>query len=207
MGNFGYGQQSPYDLTDPLGEITFIIRQMLARMNTMKVVLVTAVHNTGGVSVAGTVDVQPLVSQIDGNGNAQPHGTISGVQYFRLQGGANAIICDPVVGDIGYLVCSDRDITNIKNGQSTPVTPGSFRRNDLADGIYIGGILNQAPTTYVQITSTGISIVDASGNKITTSVTGITFTDVNGNQMITLPGAVNFVTGALQVNGTPVTVP
>lgn len=203
----GYGQQTPYDTTSQLGEITFIIRQMLARMNTMKVVRVVAVHNVGGVAQAGTVDVQPLVSQIDGNGNAQPHGIVPGVQYFRLQGGASAIICDPVDGDVGYVICSDRDTTNIKNGQSTSVTPGSFRRNDLADGVYVGGILNKVPTTYIQLTSTGVSIVDANGNKIVTSSIGITFTDVNGNQMITLPGAVNFVTGALQVNGVPIIVP
>jgi hypothetical protein len=193
---FGYGQQTPYDVTDPLAEVIFIIRQMLTRMNTMKVVKVVAVHNTGGVAVAGTVDVQPLVSQIDGNNNAQPHGTIPGIQYFRLQGGPNAIICDPVVGDVGYIVCADRDSTNIKNGQSTPVTPGSFRRNDLADGVYVGGILNQKPTQYIQFTSTGVTFVDQNGNTMTFGPTGVTVQAATMN-----------VVGVLQVNGIPVVVP
>lgn len=173
---FGYGQQTPYDTTSPLGEVTFIIRQMLARLNTMKVVQVKAVHNTGGVSTAGTVDVQPLVSQIDGNGNAQPHGTVFGLQYFRVQGGVNAVICDPAVGDIGYVVVSDRDITNINTGQNKPVTPGCFRRNDLADGIYVGGILNAKPKQYIQfVDSTGITLSDANGNQIVMGKSGITF--------------------------------
>lgn len=192
----GYGQQTPYNTTSPLAEVTFIIRQMLARMNTMKVVKVVAVHNTGGVAVSGTVDVQPLVSQIDGNGNAQPHGTIPGIQYFRLQGGSNAIICDPVVGDIGYVVVSDRDITNIKNSQSTPVTPGSFRRNDLADGVYVGGILNQVPKQYIQFADTGITITDINGNKIAMQAGRTTITSAIVN-----------VVGVLQVGGVPVTVP
>ena len=150
----------------------------------------------GGVAVAGTVDVQPLVSQIDGGNNVQPHGIIPGIQYFRLQGGANAIICDPVVGDIGYVVVSDRDTTNIKNGQSSPVTPGSFRRNDLADGVYVGGILNQKPTQYIQFTATGMIWMDQNGNSITSGPTGV----------VMQASTVNVI-GVLQVNGVPVTVP
>lgn len=189
----GFGQQTPYDTTSNLAEVSFIIRQMLARMNTMKVVKVIAVHNTGGVAQAGTVDVQPLVSQIDGNNNATPHGTVPGVQYFRLQGGPNAIICDPVVGDVGYVIVSDRDITNIKNGQSSPVTPGSFRRNDLADGIYVGGILNNKPTQYIQFTSTGINVVDSNGNQIQFTQNGVTIADKNGNQIQMGSGGITIV--------------
>jgi hypothetical protein len=176
MALFGYGQQTPHDTTSPLAEILFIIRQMLARMNTMKVVRVVAVHNVGGLAPTGTVDVQPLVSQVDGNNNAQPHGTVPGITYFRLQGGTNAIICDPAVGDVGYVIVSDRDITNIKVGQSTSVTPGSYRRNDLADGVYIGGILNQAPKQYIQFTSSGITVSDSNGNQIQMGSSGITIT-------------------------------
>lgn len=170
----GYGQLTLYDTTSELGEVTFIIRQMLARMNTMKVVKVVAVNGAGGVAPAGTVDVQPLVSQIDGNNNAQPHGTIPGIQYFRLQGGANAVICDPVIGDVGYVIVSDRDFTNVKTSQSATVTPGSFRRNDLADGVYVGGILNQAPKQYIQFTDDGINIVFSSASQIQINSTGIT---------------------------------
>lgn len=205
--SFGYGQQTPYDRTSPLAEIQFIFRQLIARLNTMKVVKVVAVHNIGGVAPTGTVDVQPLVQQVDGNNNAFSHGVVPGIQYFRLQGGSNAIICDPAVGDVGYVVCSDRDATNVGVGQSNPVTPGSYRRFDLADGVYIGGILNKTPKQYIQFTQTGITIVDMNGNKITTSSTGVTIADVNGNEMITGVGFVNFVTTALQVNGVLITVP
>jgi hypothetical protein len=204
---FGYGQKTPYDTTSELNEIVFIIRQQLARMNIMKLVKVVAVHNVGGVAAAGTVDVQPLVSQIDGNNNAQPHGTVSGIQYFRLQGGTNAIICDPAVNDIGYVVCADRDSTNIGVSQSKAVTPGSFRKWDLQDGVYVGGVLNAKPKQYIQFTSTGITITDVNGNTIVTGATGITLTDVTGNKMITQAGSVNFITPVLQVNGVPVVVP
>ena len=45
---------------------------------------------------------QPLVNMLDGAGDATEHGTIFGLHYTRLQGGANAIILDPQVDDIGW---------------------------------------------------------------------------------------------------------
>lgn len=199
MASSGYGQQTPYDTTDPLAEITFIIRQMISKLGTMKVVQVVTVHG-GGLAATGTVDVMPLVSQIDGNNNTQPHGVVYGLPYFRIQGGTNAIICDPVVGDIGYVVVSDRDISSVKKnassitGSANPspsnqVTPGSARRNDLADGVYVGGILNATPKQIIQFTTTGITIAD-----------------MNGNQIVMGPGSVNII-GVLQSNGTPVAIP
>ena len=103
---FGYGHQQPSDAAHPLNARDFHIRQIIARMNTMKLVQVTAVHG-GGLAAAGTVDVLPLVSQIDGNGNVTPHGIVSGIPWSRVQGGLNAIICDPQKDDIGYVVASD----------------------------------------------------------------------------------------------------
>lgn len=185
---FGYGQQTPYDTTDPLAEITFIVRQMISQLSTMKLVQVKAVHG-GGLAPAGTVDVLPLVQQIDGNGNAQPHGIVPGLPWSRMQGGSNAIICDPVVGDIGYVIAADRDISSVKANLKQS-TPGSLRRFDIADGIYVGGCLNPKPTQYIQFT-----------------VTGIVISDMNGNQIIMQAGSVNIITGVLQVNGVPVTVP
>jgi hypothetical protein len=106
------------------------------------------------------VDVQPLVNQIDGSNppNATPHTIIYGVAYLRMQGGSNAIIMDPEPGDIGLAVFASRDISKVKSTQGQ-ANPGSLRAFDFADGMYVGGMLNAAPTQYVQFAPTGITIV------------------------------------------------
>lgn len=171
--SFGYGQQTPYDSTSEFNVLSFIIKQMIAKMNTMKLVQVVAVHSNGAVAAAGTVDVMPLVNQIDGNGNSTPHGVVYGIPWWRLQGGLNAVICDPVVNDIGYVTVSDRDISSVISTKAQ-ANPGSSRKFDLADGIYVGGCLNAVPTQYIQFTSTGIVIADGNGNQIQFGASGIT---------------------------------
>ena len=69
--DFGYGQMAPEDYTDDFSVISFIIRQALAQVSTVKVVQVQTVHaGTGTPPLVGTVDVQPLVGMVDGIGNA-----------------------------------------------------------------------------------------------------------------------------------------
>jgi hypothetical protein len=203
--DIGYGQQTPDDSGSDIQNIAFQVRQMIARLDTMKLVKVMAVTG-GGVAPAGTVDVLPLVQQIDGNGNGVPHGTVYGLPWSRVQGGKNAIICDPEVNDIGYVICSDRDITKVKNTQAQAL-PGSRRQYNISDGIYAGGCLNVAPEQYIIFTTTGIRLVDINGNSVATTSTGMTLSDVNGNEIIMGAGFVNIVTPVLQVNGVPVTVP
>ncbi len=201
----GYGQQNPGDATSEMAAIAFIVRQMTGRMSTMKLVQVKAVSG-GGLAPAGTVDVLPLVQQIDGNGYGTPHGVVHGLPWSRVQGGRNAIVCDPQVGDIGYVVAADRDSSKVKNTRAAAL-PGSRRRFDVSDGVYAGGCLNAAPNQYLIFTATGLRLVDANGNSISMDATGMTLADKNGNQIQMKPGIVNVVTGAFQVNGVPVTVP
>jgi hypothetical protein len=142
----------------PYNESLFLIHQVLSEVSTAKLVQIKAVTNNGGVSPVGFVDVLPLVNQLDGERNAVPHGIVHNVPYFRLQGGTNAVILDPQVDDIGLCVFSDRDISAVKNTRA-PANPGSFRRFDMADGLYIGGYLNGVPSQYVQFSPAGISVV------------------------------------------------
>jgi hypothetical protein len=121
-------------------------------------VRVVAVSNDGGVSPVGTVDVQPLVNQMSGDRKPTPHGTVYGVPYFRLQGGTDAVILDPKVGDIGMCAFASRDISAVKVAKA-PANPGSFRMYDWADGLYFGGLLNGAPTQYVRFYAGGVDVV------------------------------------------------
>lgn len=142
-----------------LNAVAFLTRQILAGKAFVALVEVKSVTAGGGaVALAGTVNVQPMVDQIDGLGNQVPHGTIFALPYFRLQGGVSGIICDPAVGDIGVAVFADRDISKVKATRAV-AGPGSRRQNDWADGLYLGGFLNSPPSQYVRFHGGGIDIV------------------------------------------------
>jgi hypothetical protein len=184
QGSVGSGQQGPNDSSSEFNKICFVIRQMIAQLDTMKLVQVQAVHGGGGtIAAAGTVDVLPLVNQIDGSGVSTPLGKVYGIPWWRLQGGNGAVICDPAVDDIGYVVCADRDISNVKATQQQS-NPGSFRKFNIADGIYTGGCLNGAPTQYVVFTAQGIKIVDLNGNMISMTSSGFTVTTAPGGDFV-----------------------
>lgn len=179
MSDFGYGQQGPNSSTSDYNVQAFIVHSILARCRTFLVVEVMAVSNDGGVAAVGTVDVRPLVNMVDGNGNATPHETIFGLPYARVQGGANAIILDPKVGDFGVAGICDRDISSVKSEKKRS-NPGSTRSFSLADGVYLFGVLNGVPEQYVRFSSSGIEIKSA------TEVTIVAPTvKVDGNLRVT----------------------
>ena len=179
--DFGYGQQDPTDSTDEFNKVSFLVRQMMAKQSTMKLCQVVAVHG-GGLAQAGTVDVTLLVNQIDGNGNAVEHGTVYGLPYSRLQGGASAIVCDPAVDDVGYIVAADRDTSKVRSTLAR-ANPGSLRKFDVADSVYCGAVLAQTPDQYVLLNADGIRIVDKNGNSAVFAQGGVTVIDDNGNAL------------------------
>lgn len=52
-----------------------------------------------------------------------------------------------------------------KSGKGA-ATFGSRRRVSVADGMYLGGLLNGTPNQYVQLNSAGITLEDLNGNVI-----------------------------------------
>jgi len=133
------------------------IKRAIGSMGTPILVQVKAVHG-GGVSLVGQVDVQPMVHMQDGQGKTYPHGVITGVPYLRVQGGTSALIIDPMVGDIGYVMVSGRDIQNVITSRR-PSAPGSFRMHSMSDCVYVGGFLNGAPNQFIIMNGDGIRIV------------------------------------------------
>lgn len=156
--NDGYqGHESPESSGSKFNAISFVINQIMNGRNVATLVQVKSVTNAGELSAVGFVDVLPLVNQLDGDENAVPHGVVHGLPYYRMQGGANAIILDPQVGDIGMAVFADRDISSVKANKGQ-ANPGSMRRASMSDGMYVGGFLNGTPTQYVQFNEAGIRI-------------------------------------------------
>jgi len=180
----GYpGQQGLTDSNSGFNHNHFQSKQAIAKIGTLKLVKVVKVTGGGGaLAAAGTVDVQILTNQIDGQGNATPHAVVYAIPYVRYQGGPNAIINDPVVGDIGLAHIADRDIsaTLAAKGQANP---GSFRRHSIADSVYHGGVVNMTPTQYIRFTSTGLEIVDMNGNKVVWTTNSIQVIPKSGNMV------------------------
>jgi len=152
------------DNASEVSRLNYIIKTALSGLRTAMPVQVMSVTNNGGVSAIGYVGVQPLVSTLDGDGQVWDHATIYNVPYMRIQGGANGIILDPAIGDIGLAIVCDRDITAVKSAKKVSA-PGSLRKNDMSDMVYLMTIIGAAPTQYLQFNSSGITIT--SPNNVT----------------------------------------
>lgn len=204
--NAGFaGQKSPTSSSSDFNASSFLIQQLLGRVRTIQLAQVMKVTNAGGVAPVGLLDVQLLVNMLDGQNQATQHATIFQVPYFRLQGGLNAVIIDPVVGDIGMVAIADRDISAVKSSKKQS-NPGSLRRFDLADAIYLGGVLNGTPTQYLRFVQdgdgapAGLEAVDALGNSVKTSAAGIILTDKFGH-IINMKSDGIAITGDVTVTG------
>lgn len=192
------GTQDAGSAVHPFNTLDLHIRTVVGELRTalpVKVIRAPYDPSTGNdiapgtVGKIGVVDVQPLVNQLDGYGNATPHGTVYGVSYFRYQSARGAIIADPVVGDIGEIIVHDRDTSVVRN-TGAQGNPGSRRKHSFEDGVYHGQQISSAtPTQYVTFTSNGLKIADKNNNSIemannliTVKVGSATYTfDNNGN--------------------------
>lgn len=185
-----YGFMYRENGTSPEAAQEFSVSMILNRISTATEVKVISCTNNGGLSPVGLVDVQPLVNQVDGNNQAVPHGVVHSLLYFRLQGGANAVIIDPEPGDIGLAVFCDHDISSVKANKAQS-NPGSSRRFDMADGVYIGGNLNATPSQYVQFSSSGITVTSPTAVTVNapSSTVNCTTSSVNatGSAAVTAP--------------------
>jgi hypothetical protein len=133
----------------------FLVQQIAGRMATVTICKVVAVgEGNNTLAKVGYVDIQPQVQQMTGAGLALPHGIIHNVPFLRLQGGKNAIVIDPQVGDLGIALFCSHDISKVKNTRAEGL-PGSRRRFDWGDALYLGGILNGAPEQYIWFDSAG----------------------------------------------------
>lgn len=171
--------------TSEYNRIAFVVSQILNKTATATLVRVEAVDTD-------TVNVRPMVAQIDGAGNAVDHGTIHNVPFFMPRAGASAVIIKPVAGDIGLAVFCHNDISAVKSTKK-PANPGSRRRYDWSDALYLGGFLGPEPTQFIRLDENGIAITAADGKPIV-----LTTTD-----KVAVAGPVDSDT-ELRVNGTKV---
>ncbi len=122
----------------------------------------------GGVDAAPTVDVQPLINQVDGLGSPTNHAPIYGLPVSRVHSGSGAIISDPMAGDDYVMSVADRDISKyLASGQQS--SPDSKRRGSLSDGILHHAVRSPKPTQYLFFKPAGGFVVaDSAGNEVET---------------------------------------
>lgn len=175
MSDFIQSTLSNAAFTGEYERLQYMVRNVLSGVRTSLPVVIKAVTNAGSVSPIGYVDIQPLVSQVSGNGQVFDHGIIYNVPYFRLQGGTNAVIIDPQVGDIGIALFCDRDISAVKEAKK-PSAPSSKRKHDMSDAVYMGSVISATPTQYIQFNGSGITIHSPNDVNITATNVNVTAT-------------------------------
>lgn len=116
--------RSPFTGNSQGNEMAYFVENFLnGRVNTALPCKVQAVYSDG-ISPTGRVDVLPLIVSLDAKNNAINPAPLYNLPYCRIQGGAAALVCDPVPGDIGLAVFCQRDVSNVVTGTAEPVQPG-----------------------------------------------------------------------------------
>lgn len=175
-----YTENASFGLsTDEIAQIRYQFDAFIREMYACLPCKVLAV-NGGGLAPVGTANIQPLIQQQTATGEMVPYPVIYNAPYFRLQGGANAIIIDPEPGDIGFAVFSSRDISGVKRTRGAAAT-ASLRKFSLSDAIYVNGILNNTPTQYIQFSQAGITVYSPTAINLTAPAVTI-----NASSKITL---------------------
>lgn len=192
------------DLASQFNQQVFLIKQVLKQtISTAIPVRVDSVERSGESGGALYVSATPLVAQTDADGNLLPPVSIPRLPYFRLQHGTAAIVCDPVVGDIGLAIFAQQDTSNLSGG-TDPVVPGSFRCFDMSDGFYIGGFWGETPQTFVhleqtgQITITGPQTVNVNAEVVNTFCRQ---SNVTATESINFTAPNSYFVGNLHVSG------
>ena len=136
----------------------FIIQQLISNVHTMIPVEVVSVSvPTDTLAPIGRCSVRPLVQQVDGNNNVYGRGEIINVPYLRVQGGKNAVVLDPVVGDVGLCGFCERDISMVKR-TGAEAAPNTRRQYSLNDAVYMFTMMSGTPEQFVHFKNSGIDI-------------------------------------------------
>lgn len=148
----------PEETLEGSAQEKYIINTLIGAIHTctlVKVISVTVPQDE--LAPIGRCSIQPLVQKIDGNNNVYPRGVIDNVPYLRVQGGANAVVIDPVAGDIGLAAFCDRDISMVKR-TGEEAAPNSLRQYDLNDAVYLYTCMAGTPTQYIHFKGNEIHV-------------------------------------------------
>ena len=183
------GQKKPNTAGSEYNALQFMIKQAIGgQVHTAIPVRVQAVDGL-------FVDVLPLVSSVDGYGQAVGPTTLFHLPVFRYHAGVAAVIVDPVPGDIGLAVFAQADSSNVTANTDTPQQPGSFRRHSMSDGFYFGAFHPAPPSVFIEVKQDGVVNIQADT------------VNISGDAVIGGISFLNHVHGGVQSGGSTTSVP
>lgn len=167
---------SAEDTLDDLNALMYIIRgQIENSVNTIDIVRVLNVNDDN------TIDVIPVIKDINASREPIDEAPIYGVRYIRFQYGQNAITVAPKVNDVGLLLVCKKDISAYDSG----MVATKIKYNP-TNGIYLGGLCgaNQTPTQYIhfeddKIDIVGTGVININAPTVNVNATDTTITSTN----------------------------
>ncbi|MGJ8524351.1 hypothetical protein LMG33818_000059 [Halomonadaceae bacterium LMG 33818] len=144
---------------DDAGTSNSMIRMVRDLVGANKHIVPCYVTNNSEVDQKKTISVMPIIQGLTGNGLPIDNVEITDIPVMRNQAGDSAIIINPHIGDVGLLLVSDKDISNITGPKQA--IPGNVGRFTLSNALYLGSIplwCDQEPEEYVQLSGNGSGI-------------------------------------------------
>jgi hypothetical protein len=143
MGAFG-SQNLSTNLTD-FNTLDFYIDGKLLRINTIKICKISAVN------ADGTVNVIPMVKNLNGKKEPLPLSELKSFPILRQQGGTSGFIIEYQVGDIVLVGFCDRDPQAVIRSKKE-AAPSTYTPFPLSGGIVLGAVLFEDAQIYVKVT-------------------------------------------------------
>lgn len=170
-----------------IGTFRQVMSSMMLNVNGLLPAQVIAYEpsNTGD-----RVQVQPLIPMVDTAGNAIQRAQVASIPVIQIGGGGFIIRIPLNVGDLGWIMANDRDISLfLQNYQVSP--PNTYRTFSFSDGIFLPAQM------------TGYTIADEDlTNAVIQNLDGTVKISLNSvDSTLTLTAPIVQVNGALSVSG------
>lgn len=140
----GVGSQNANTALSFINELDFFVDGKILEINTIKVCQITQVNGD-------TVNVKPLVLNLDGDKKPIEATELKELPFIRQQGGHSGFVIQYNVGDIVLVGFCDRDPQAVVRSKKE-AAPSTFVPFPLSGGIVLGAVLFNAPSVYVKTT-------------------------------------------------------
>jgi len=137
-------KQTYNDRANLFNQLVYLINTRLSMLNTLKICTVVAFHGN-------TIDVRPMLTEIDGNGNQIEQSILYGIPILQIQGGTSGLKIEYKENDIVLCAFCDKDIQSLVRSKKTSA-PTTDLITPLNSGICIGAVLFNEATIYIEIT-------------------------------------------------------
>lgn len=202
MSDSVYTNKGLYSQNNLPNAMDYIARSIIKQMINTAIPVVVEQVMPGDENAAGYVQCLPLVMPRDAQNNSIQTVSIPRLPFYRMYAGRAAIVCDPVVGDVGLAVFAQQDSSRVKKGTSEPQSAGSFRCFDMSDGFYLGGFYNGNGDTNIIFDQQGNITINAPTaqtiNTETATVNSKTST-INAEQKVTVNSPLSEFTGDVTI--------